>query len=720
MAITEPRNNYASQLQNSGCASASLHFYADFLQKSAWRGMLACPRKEFCNYLMQQALREGLSMSKNVCFCMVILLSSISFLYGTEKDILIDDFENGIDNWRVIVSKTLKKDTASLEISDSAFEGNSSASVKIQEVLAEEYSYILIGRTINIEQNDRNLVPKGSLSFMIKSSFKNIQLRLRLSDTDSHLAERIITVETIPSKWKKISVPIQSFATIGSELFDPQKLSSFYFVWRGLDWKRTCFDIDKIQLKLNENDLVFNTSQAFVFRNTDKNIKVKIEDINEAIKNEATSFKATIIDKDNHICKSQEITPSAKDFVFSLEGLSPGEYQVKIEVLKGSNVLCQKGDNIMILDEIDMPSKISFTENNIMKIDNNPFFPLGLYCVGQFGDIEAEIKDSKSMGFNAVQNYHLNPCNSLEYTKKYLTLAQKYGMKVMTGGVGRINNPERKNFISRFRNHPAIIVNYVDDEPSYPGCEVGDVHKYIKTLDPNRPTAIVHYEIQRYKDLVGRTDIFIADRYPVGEPGLKLTAVRDRVIAATEASGGKIPVWYVIQALDKKFYNPKLPGGLPSRKQERFMVYSAIVNGATGLWFYSYEGGSKKTWTIDFRNDLTEILKEIKEISPVIFSNKYEAVNINIVPNIKDLRKDFKFMAKKVDTDIYIIAVNESEVELKATFSIMEKTTHLCNVMFEKRSPDIDIDYGADNKCFTDKFLPYDVHVYKLSPEQQQ
>ncbi len=51
-----------SQLQNSGRASASLHFCADFSQKSAWRGMLVarsraqrasgpCPRKEFCNYL---------------------------------------------------------------------------------------------------------------------------------------------------------------------------------------------------------------------------------------------------------------------------------------------------------------------------------------------------------------------------------------------------------------------------------------------------------------------------------------------------------------------------------------------------------------------------------------------------------------------------------------------------------------------------------------------
>ncbi len=54
-----------SQLQNSGRASASLHFYADFSQKSAWRGMLVarsraqrasgpCPRKEFCNYLVRE------------------------------------------------------------------------------------------------------------------------------------------------------------------------------------------------------------------------------------------------------------------------------------------------------------------------------------------------------------------------------------------------------------------------------------------------------------------------------------------------------------------------------------------------------------------------------------------------------------------------------------------------------------------------------------------
>jgi len=640
----------------------------------------------------------------------VIFFFGISLGFGEVKTIMIDDFESGVGAWSVYFTKNVKNvDRAkyNISLSDDAKMGSKSALIKADWVEGKEYKGILLIKGIDHDKIIGENLTEAVITMWIKPLNPELNLRVRLIDTENHRAERNVQIKG--KKWQKVNLPVKSFATIGSGLFNPNKLTNFKFVWRGTSWPSASFLVDQIQLELPQKELVtFELDQIFYFKGADNEAKIDISMNNNREEKKNQTFELTVTDETKKNFLVKEVPKTEKSVSFEIKDFPPGKYTVQLNVFGNGGRVKTKPQFFTILEEPKMCPIVSFRKDNVMLLDGKPFFPLGLYCVGQFGDIEQELKDTQEMGFNMAQSYLLNPYEPLEHTKSYLDFANKYGLKVMSGGLGRLDTPERKAFISRFRGHPSLLVYYLDDEPSYSGVEVGLIKQAVREIDTTRPTAITHYHIPRYEDLVARADVFIADRYPVGEPGLELTAVRDRVVAASEIAKGKIPIWFVIQALNKKAYQPDFPGGLPTYSQERFMVFSAIINGAKGLFFYSSAGGSKRTWTSQFRKDLVEIISQVKTLIPIITSQEDIRVKTELLDEKSpDFHKEIKVMGKRYENKIYLLVANESKETLRVRF-ILEENLKSCKVLFEKRM----VKPGINN--FEDEFSEYDVHIYEI------
>ncbi len=110
-------------------------------------------------------------------------------------------------------------------------------------------------------------------------------------------------------------------------------------------------------------------------------------------------------------------------------------------------------------------------------VDGLPFFPFGFYC-GHVGDIsEKEVVH----GFNMIGPYQSNLPNGLAERKAYMDRCAELGMHVQYGvnsligsghngakGLGMSEEDKLallKSEIIAFRDHPALLSWYINDEP---------------------------------------------------------------------------------------------------------------------------------------------------------------------------------------------------------------------------------------------------------------
>ncbi|MBI3550388.1 MAG: hypothetical protein HY078_15210 [Elusimicrobia bacterium] len=131
--------------------------------------------------------------------------------------------------------------------------------------------------------------------------------------------------------------------------------------------------------------------------------------------------------------------------------------------------------------------------------------------------------------------------------------------------------------------------------------------------DPARPPADKRSETMEDALLVGT--------YPV--PKAPLESAGNRVAGAVGASAGK-PVWAVVQAFDwsqsavRDSEKPR-EGRFPDIAEMRFLSYDAILNGASGVWFFAYSfGGATLPQAAERWFAVTSVSRELSEMVPIL------------------------------------------------------------------------------------------------------
>ena len=155
---------------------------------------------------------------------------------------------------------------------------------------------------------------------------------------------------------------------------------------------------------------------------------------------------------------------------------------------------------------------------------------------------------------------------------------------------------------------------------------------------------------------------------------------------------------------------------LPTRTQERFMIYDAIINGARSLAFYGGNinrcwnaGDSARGWNWTFWNTvLREMIAEISAISPIAPA----LVNADTTQVLSTSDSTTQAIARAGNgDDLWVIAARSGTGTQSVTISGLPASVANGTVYTENRT------ISAVNGSFTDAFAQWGVHVYRFVPQ---
>ena len=216
------------------------------------------------------------------------------------------------------------------------------------------------------------------------------------------------------------------------------------------------------------------------------------------------------------------------------------------------------------------------------------------------------------------------------------------------------------------------------------------------------------------------TDTHGVDIYPVilrkPDPDLHQVGTWTRTIASITPNHN---VWTTLQICFSGSYRLNPPPRvyiLPTRLQERYMIYDAIINGARGLNFYggnfvgcSTDADAALGWNWTFWKDtLADLIREINASSPLA------SVLVNPASTRRSTSSDptTEVISRhgRGSNDLWVIAARHGAGTADVTISGLPPAITSGEVYTEGRS--VTVKDGS----FTDSFPRWGVHVYRFSP----
>ena len=316
-----------------------------------------------------------------------------------------------------------------------------------------------------------------------------------------------------------------------------------------------------------------------------------------------------------------------------------------------------------------------------------------------------------------------------------------------------------QKIVAAFKGHPALCAYKGIDEPRNPfrgtkwirPAGLVRAHARIKALDAKHPLVIIQAPRSPVSQLVPYRpafDITGVDIFPIAyPPGLHcdngnrdISVVGDMTSKMQEASGGK-PVWLTLQiawsGVAPSKDSPDLVPVFPSLKQERFMAYQAIVNGARGLVFF---GGhltevctpddAKAGWNWTFwREVLRPVVHELSssQLRPALLAPESK-IPVRTKPHTSGAT-DIELTVRRAGRFLYVIAVKRGGATALVDFIGLPKRQNGApltkgEVLFEHvqrplpppQRPDKQVPRPVKVSAggFRDWFSPHDAHVYRF------
>jgi hypothetical protein len=211
------------------------------------------------------------------------------------------------------------------------------------------------------------------------------------------------------------------------------------------------------------------------------------------------------------------------------------------------------------------------------------------------------------------------------------------------------------------------------------------------------------------------------DRYPV--PWLPLANFPQHMRMARLAAGKDRPLIAVIQAFDWSYYPEVLPGEKnlrpPTKAELRCMTYAALVQRATGLFYYCFHDGR---WQMinhpEVWDALQEVVFEVRQRFSLFeaqhvwwpyihrFGDNSGRFNAALESSIQPTLLRVKKGSPHVPAGDYILAVNTTERTHSYQVLLPQPNAGAVPVLEEYRSID------CKDGWLKDEFGPYAVHIY--------
>lgn len=436
--------------------------------------------------------------------------------------------------------------------------------------------------------------------------------------------------------------------------------------------------------------------------------------MNEAKLTDAISaykVEVQIYDKNkNVILKSDADDITAEMTVtFSSKYLELGDYTLKASLIE-KETLAETDYNLWTLRKRsgDITELDTYVDENGRFIKNGkPKFYIGMY--GDTFKNTEQIEKLKNSGIDGIFLYQNSEIAKLTPDwNTWLDAIYESGMdfyasaRVFHGRYDdesnfHLSEPSDEgeavgNIVRALKNVPAVSGYYIGDEQSEELTDRLRWHQdIISTYDLEKPTAFV--DLKKDKDVIfahnASADIMGLDHYPVryAENDPNINAISSYTKAMTDNFINK-PVWMTLQSGNRGLWwddngtiSADNPSQTPTEKQMRNMVMQAVVNGAQGIWWYSY--ASLMDEALDTRNvseavysriervkDLDELLSRPLGVSKLFSGWGDIIMSDKDVPRVDFSGKNIEYTVRRYNGKTYILAVNTSIFDEEATFAV--------------------------------------------------
>ncbi len=394
---------------------------------------------------------------------------------------------------------------------------------------------------------------------------------------------------------------------------------------------------------------------------------------------------------------------------------------------------------------------VSIGTDRILRVDGRRFFPIGVRHTPE-GASPALLREA---GFNCIRWApfgwdHLETEFSLPEDLAGLAF---YAYLYVYGDLST-DAPRREaalsKLVSAIRQHPALLCYEQRNEPAYThrnfampksppeGMAAGSA--LVRRLDPDHPIRVGHGvtnlvgTLRKYNDAV---DIVGCNPYVVLPPHIRghvgfrpdgrYVDCADQTLSAVGELTGKMmrvaegrPVWMQIQASANENwfneeYSPECRGQgvyefqklYPSRWEMRFMAFNAIIRGATALeWMMIGLHVDSSHW-----QDVRGVIGELSCLHDVLSAPNWDsAVTLEYDEIGFSDWNGVECLVKMPEGKPWILAANTQFDPMQARFGCLpDGVGEELEVVGEDRT--VPVRGGS----FTDRFQPYEVHVYRSS-----
>lgn len=371
-----------------------------------------------------------------------------------------------------------------------------------------------------------------------------------------------------------------------------------------------------------------------------------------------------------------------------------------------------------------------YDERNVTYLEGKPTFILGLYNTSGYSTSrEAYASGNGGWGddriaeaqINMLVNYHLGraPIDALD---AYMDDLRAHGIHYLqTVNFYSRSDPQWKDITypaakdgeeplnrwvaKKLGAHRGLAGFYTADErPADVVPGVFAQHRWLAEAAPGTITYAVlgdgwEKQAPLWRDAV---DVLGLDPYPItrarGRNDLAQVAAWTRL--GHDAVMGARPIWMVLQ-----FFPLTGEGGWPSYEELETMSWMAIVEGAHGLFYWSF-GERGLAWVKDPRErkahwaDLVRVTKGIKALEPVLLAPDHEVVRPGADGAVRTLGK------RAADGTRYLFAYNGAAAPRGVTFTLAEPAREIVDLRTGTAGP------VAANGALEVKFGPYEVKRY--------
>jgi hypothetical protein len=361
------------------------------------------------------------------------------------------------------------------------------------------------------------------------------------------------------------------------------------------------------------------------------------------------------------------------------------------------------------MEKVDQPMENKQITDNTDKLPHD--FPLGWYDSVEHLQTPAKIAQE---GMNIVIPYTGE--SNIQEIKAYLDQAAAAELKVIVEiprEYVRLASTQRVlRFVKQFKNHPATYGWYLYDEPDYVQFSpkiLEKLYQKIKTEDAQHPIAIAFTKVHLIQPYLQFADIVLFSNYPcnVNEPEFYGFQNSNFALVANNAgllAKNKSSFWFILQSYGATQQSKKTPDNkrLPTTAEQRYMLYSAVLAKANGLFFWTHYRSQQK-W-IDAV--LTPLIQEFKTYIPTI---KTQPLTRKLLINTPQIQGTL--YRNPTTNNLLLIAINHGNNEAEATISVLQKTgASSATVLRENR--EVNFNRGK----IKDTFAPYSVHIYQIEP----